>query len=235
MTAGTTLLAFDFDGTLAPIRPNPNEVRMERGAAALLGEASHIRGVSVAVLSGRDVADVAWRVNIPGAYIVGSHGLEIVAPGGVTIRDTPPLEVEPEAALLQEIEASGLRIERKKHAIALHWRGVPYPAIEPVVDGFRDWARRRRLDVIEGRCVVEARAPGGRKESALRWLAHAVGASRIVYAGDDITDFGPLRFASEHGAAVFMASDERPAPPDVIVAGSFRELLQIIREEVMIC
>jgi trehalose-phosphatase len=234
MTGGSTLLAFDFDGTLAPIREDPAEVRIERGAAALLAETTQMEGVVVAIVSGRDADDLIERVHAPGAYIISSHGLEIHGPGGVLVRDTPPLAIDVDSELDREIAASGLRLESKKHALALHWRGVPYEAIEPVIDMFRAWARNAHLDVIEGRCVVEARRGGGGKEEALRWLARAVGAGRVVYAGDDITDFGPLRFASECGRALFVASSEREPPPGVTVVGSFRELFRLIREEVMI-
>jgi hypothetical protein len=55
----------------------------------------------------------------------------------------------------------------------------------------------------------------------------------VVYAGDDVTDFGALRFAAERGRAIFMASSEREAPPDVTVAGSFRELFRLVRKEGM--
>ena len=232
MRGGSTLLAFDFDGTLAPIRDDPAEVQLDRGAAELLAATTHREGIVVAIVSGREVEDLAARVDLAGAYLIGSHGLEIRGPGGVVVRDTPPLAIELHSELGSEIAASGLRIESKKHALALHWRGIPYEAIEPVVEMFREWARRRGLDVIEGRCVVEARHAGGGKEEALRWLAHAVGAARVVYAGDDITDFGPLRFAAEHGRALFVASGERVPPPGVTVVGSFRELFRLIREEV---
>jgi trehalose-phosphatase len=234
MKAQTTLLALDFDGTLAPIRRNPDEVEMQRGAAELLAAASQTRGVVVAIVSGRDVDDLVSRVGVPGAYIIGSHGLEIVAPGGVPIRDKPPLDVDLDATFVDEILASGMRVERKKHGITLHWRGVPYEAIAPLADAFRGWAKHMDLELVEGRCVVEARSPGGGKEEALRWLSRAVGASHVIYAGDDATDFGPLRFACARGLGVFMASDERAAPPDVTVVESFRELFQLIREEVMI-
>ncbi|HYC60114.1 MAG TPA: trehalose-phosphatase [Thermoanaerobaculia bacterium] len=234
MTSGSTLLAFDFDGTLAPIRDDPSEVRIERAAAALLAETTQMEGVIVAIVSGRDADDLAARVNAPGAYLVGSHGLEIRAPGGMLVRDTPPLTIEMESDLAREIAVSGLRLESKKHALALHWRGVPYEAIEPVVEMFRRWARHVNLDLIEGRCVVEARRAGGGKEEALRWLTRAVGATRVVYAGDDITDFGPLRFAAQHGRALFIASSERVPPAGVTVVGSFRELFRLIRQEVMI-
>jgi trehalose-phosphatase len=230
---GPTLLAFDFDGTLAPIRENPAEVQMERAAAALLAETTHMEGVVVAVISGRDADDLTMRVHAPGAYLISSHGLEVRAPGGILVRDVPALSIELHSDLGREIAASGLRLEVKKHALALHWRGVPYEAVAPVIDQFREWSRESHLDVIEGRCVLEARRPGGGKEEALRWLSRVVGATRVIYAGDDLTDFGPLRFAAEHGRALFVASSERTPPPGVTVVGSFRELFRLIREEVM--
>jgi len=234
MTSGSTLLAFDFDGTLAPIHHDPSQVRLDRGAAKLLAETSQMEGVVVAIVSGRDYDDLAPRVNTPGAYIIASHGLEIHAPGGLLVRDVPPLSFTFDPELQREIAASGLRVESKKHAVALHWRGIPYEAIAPVVEMFRAWAKEAHLELIEGRCVAEARLPGGGKEEALRWLCRAIGASRVVYAGDDITDFGPLRFAAEHGRALFLASNERVPPPGVTVVGSFRELFRLIRQEVMV-
>ncbi len=232
--SGATLLAFDFDGTLAPICDDPAKVQIDRAAAALIAEATHMEGVVVAIVSGRDANDLMDRVNAPGAYFITSHGLEIHAPGGVLIHDTPPLSVELDRELESEIAASGLRLESKKHALALHWRGVPFEAVAPLVEMYRGWAKASHLDVIDGRCVLEARRPGGGKEEALRWLARAVGAGRVVYAGDDITDFGPLRFAAENGRALFLASNERVPPPGVTIVGSFRELFRMIREEVMI-
>lgn len=231
--SGPTLLAFDFDGTLAPIHDDPAQVAMNRGAGEMLAAATALRGVVVAVLSGRDADDLTARVQTSGAYIVASHGLEIRAPGGVVIREAPALTCTVDAALREEIEASGMRLESKKHGVALHWRGVPYEAIAPVVESFRQWARAHQLALIDGRCVVEARTRGSRKEDALRWLAQAVAASQVLYAGDDITDFGALRFAARHGRAVFMSSTEREPPPGVEVVGSFRELFQLVREEVM--
>lgn len=235
MTVRATLLALDFDGTLAPILENPGEVQLSPGAAALLRDASHIEGVVVAVISGRDVDDLASRIEAPGTYLVGSHGLEIRGPSGVRIRDAAPLDVDLHPRLRADIDGANLRIERKKHAIAMHWRGSDSRTKpDALLLRFRMWARWNDLEVLEGRCVIEARRRGGGKETALRWLAQACGAERIVYAGDDITDFGALRLASERGRAVFIASDERVPPPGVTVVESFRELYRVIREEVMV-
>jgi trehalose 6-phosphate phosphatase len=234
MTTGSTLLAFDFDGTLAPICDDPAEARIDRAAVAMLAQTTQMEGVVVAIVSGRDADDLARRVPTPGVYLIASHGLEIRAPGGLLVRDSAPMRAHLPDELLQEIHASGLRLERKKHGVALHWRGVPYEAIAPVADSLREWARRHALDVLDGRCVVEARCGGAGKEEALLWLMRAVGAERVVYAGDDLTDLGPLRLAAERGRGVFVASAEREPPPGVTVVGSFRELYRLIREEVMI-
>jgi len=234
MRPGSTLLAFDFDGTLAPIRDDPSAARIDPAAAALLSQTTQVEGIVVAVVSGRDADDLSTRIESSGVYLVTSHGLEIRAPDGSLVRDTPRLTLDLPAELQEDIHASGLRIECKKHAVALHWRGTPYAAVAPVSDAFREWAREHGLDVIEGRSVVEARLAGGGKEEALQWLTRAVGAARVVYAGDDLTDFGPLRFAAEHGTAVFVASGEREPPPGVTVVASVRELLRVIRAEVMI-
>jgi hypothetical protein len=81
---------------------------------------------------------------------------------------------------------------------------------------------------------VEARCRGGGKDEALRWLALTTGAGRVVYAGDDLTDFGPLRFASENGVAFFVASAERKPPAGVTVVRSLRHLFSLVRAEVAI-
>ncbi|WP_331237015.1 trehalose-phosphatase, partial [Mycobacterium avium] len=36
----------------------------------------------VAVLSGRDLADVSQRLGVPGIWYAGSHGFELTAPDG---------------------------------------------------------------------------------------------------------------------------------------------------------
>jgi alpha,alpha-trehalase len=234
LTLGSTLLAFDFDGTLAPICGEPAKVEMNRGAAELLREAAQMQGIAVAIASGRDVEDLLTYVNVPGAYLIGSHGLEVRAPGGVVVWDSAALSVDLEPPLRERIASHGLRLERKKHAVALHWRGVDVQSITAIIDDFRAWGRQAELDVIEGRCVVEARCRGGSKEEALRWLASAIGAQRVIYAGDDLTDFGALRFAARRGRAVFVANGEQLAPPSVTVVSSFRELFRLVREEVLI-
>ena len=71
------LLAFDFDGTLAPIVARPDQARMAPGSPRAC--ASWQANGPVAIVTGREVADVRTRLGFEPAYIVGSHGAETEA------------------------------------------------------------------------------------------------------------------------------------------------------------
>ena len=72
---------FDFDGTLSKIVNEPAAAALVDGAADTLEALASL--YPVAVLSGRDLADVRERVGIPGLWYAGSHGFEMVSPDGV--------------------------------------------------------------------------------------------------------------------------------------------------------
>lgn len=226
------LLAADFDGTLAPISRDPAEVTIDHAFAGFLRRAAERSDVVVAIISGRDVDDLASRVGDVPAYLAGSHGLEIRSPEGTPIRSEPPLDRPLDPDLERDAAAVGLRIERKKHAVALHWREAPgVDGSHPVIARFRQWAAANGLELIDGRLVVEARTPGGGKEDALRYLFSTTEARHVIYAGDDLTDFAALRFAAARGRAFFVASDEREPPSVAITVRDRDELLRRLVEE----
>src|SRR3954469_15214073 len=69
------LLAFDFDGTLAPIVVDPDAAQMRaRTRLLLMRVAAHYPTV---VISGRTRADTARRLNgVPLREVIGNHGAE---------------------------------------------------------------------------------------------------------------------------------------------------------------
>ena len=71
---------FDFDGTLSQIVENPDSARLVDGAADAL--TSLRTACPVAILSGRDLADVRDRIGLPGIWYAGSHGFELTGPDG---------------------------------------------------------------------------------------------------------------------------------------------------------
>src|SRR3954470_5318292 len=68
------LFAFDFDGTLAPIRPRPDDVHVSATIALRLERLARLR--PVAIVTGRRVDDVRGRLGFTPAWIIGNHGAQ---------------------------------------------------------------------------------------------------------------------------------------------------------------
>lgn len=227
------LIATDFDGTIAPVVPAPEWAEIHPEAKCVLSRLASMPGVAVAIISGRDVEDVRRRtVGIRG-LAAGSHGLECVDVNGSTIwtprRQRPGLDED----LLASLIAAGLRVETKRCSVAVHFRGIDPSLATDAMSRFALWARRHDLDIMPGRKVIEARIHGGGKHAALRAISRRVRARRIVYAGDDTTDFAALGYAAEHGRGIFVESEECGAPPDPAIerVRSIESLCKLFKAE----
>ena len=64
------LLAFDFDGTLAPIVARPDEARVAEAVSH--GLAKLARDLPVAIITGRSVADVRPRLGFAPHFVISS-------------------------------------------------------------------------------------------------------------------------------------------------------------------
>lgn len=179
------LLAFDFDGTLAPIVADREVARMRPRTARLL---TRLCGMyPCAVISGRSVRDVTPRLaGAPVQYLVGNHGAE---PGGGTReveRDVADARALLEAALRSHPE---LEIEDKRFSLAVHYRRARHKraAREAITCAARALPVAMRLvPGIQVVNVVPRHAPN--KGEALLRLRSEAGAQRALYVGDDVTD-----------------------------------------------
>lgn len=182
------LLAFDFDGTLAPIVARPDQARMAPGVAARLRKLAGQR--PVAIVTGREVADVRTRLGFEPAYIVGSHGAETEASN-----DESPWHAALEdarawlRAFQPELQLLGVQVEDKRHSLALHYRLAP------------DQARaEQRLEEILRQAGPELHVFGGKrvfnivastapnKADAVHRLAELAQCDTAIFVGDDIND-----------------------------------------------
>jgi trehalose 6-phosphate phosphatase len=179
------LLAFDFDGTLAPIVEDRDDAEMRRGTARLF--ARLCEAYPVAVISGRARDDVGRRLGTARPrYVIGNHGLE----PGVDMR---PYEAFVQAALDELAPAlgglQGVELEDKTYSLAIHYRRSrtrreARQTIQSVLESLVTPAR-----VVEGKCVVNLVPPGAPdKGDAVRRLRAADGANVALYVGDDFTD-----------------------------------------------
>ncbi|SFN01180.1 trehalose 6-phosphatase [Streptomyces sp. cf124] len=198
---GRTVIALDFDGTLAPIVPDPEQARAHPDAVAALAALAP-KVASVAVVTGRP-ASVAVRhggfAGVPGLehlVVLGHYGAERW--DAVTGTVSAPAPHPGVAAVRAELPGvldgvgagQGTWIEEKGRAVAVHTRRAtdPQAAFEALRAPLADLAHHHGLIVEPGRLVLELRPPGMDKGVALRDHLTRTDAESVLYAGDDLGD-----------------------------------------------
>jgi trehalose 6-phosphate phosphatase len=182
------LLAFDFDGTLAPIVDRPQDARVPEPVAQCLQELGS--RCAVAIITGRSVEDVKPRLGFAPQFIVGNHGAE-QGPGSFVGADAGELEGAraPRAHRAIALLDRGISVEDKSLSLALHYRRASdreasVRLIDEVLQGLPPGLR-----TFGGKCVVNivpAAAPD--KGDALAELVARTGSTAAVFVGDDVND-----------------------------------------------
>ncbi|HEY2560836.1 MAG TPA: trehalose-phosphatase [Caldimonas sp.] len=192
------LLAFDFDGTLAPIVDHPDDAHVSAPVARCLRRLA--RALPIAIITGRSVADVRLRLGFEPRFVIGNHGIEDAGAGADdgAERALDPLRLRIVAAAAS-LAATGVAVEDKRYSLAFHYRlaadaGAALACIDSLLDGSAPALRR-----FGGKFIVNVVAAGSPdKGDALAAIVARAGADAAVFVGDDVND-----------EAVF----ERAAPP----------------------
>lgn len=206
---------FDFDGTLSEIVNDADSARLADGAAdALTSLSAHC---PVAILSGRDLADVRERIGLPGLWYAGSHGFELTGPDGRHHQNTEaaasiPVLAEAAAALADQLgDIPGVAVEHKRFGVAVHYRNAARDRVGEVSAAVRSAGRRTGLRVTTGREVIELRPDvDWDKGRTLRWVLDYIrdneGSGQLlpIYLGDDITDEDAFDAVADDGIAILV-------------------------------
>jgi trehalose 6-phosphate phosphatase len=186
------LVASDYDGTLAPIVEDPAAAAPLREAIVALRLLAELPSTHVAVISGRSLADLAELSGLgPPLHLVGSHGSEFdagfaesLSPVAVALRERIREELESIAR-----QGPGLHVEHKPGSLALHFRrassAVGERALEAVARGP---GALPDVTVKHGKQVVELGVVSTDKGQALRTVRQRLGATAVLFFGDDVTD-----------------------------------------------
>jgi trehalose 6-phosphate phosphatase len=222
------LIASDFDGTLAPIVPDPRAARPVPGAVPVLAALADVVG-TVAVITGRGAAEAVALGGldaVPGILVLGHYGWQRWHDGQLTVPVSPPAVEAARRALPELLRAAGAPegtwIEDKQHAVAVHTRRTadPEAALRQLRGPLVDLAERLGLAAEPGRFVIELRPPGMDKGAALTSLIRERDARSVLFCGDDLGDLAAfaavrsLRLAAVPGCAVASASAESPQVAD---------------------
>ena len=214
------LFAFDFDGTLAPIRPRPDDVQVSTTIALRLEKLARAR--PVAIVTGRQIADVRERLGFTPAWIIGNHGAEDDGDPDAAARARAALDPlrERVRSRADGLAAAGVLVEDKGQSLALHFRTAPDRAaasalIEEVLAGFT-----ATLHVFGGKLVynaVAADAPD--KAVAVQRLIARTGAHAAFFAGDDVNDEPVFAAARPEWVTVRIGCERRESAASWCVAG----------------
>jgi trehalose 6-phosphate phosphatase len=209
LLAGASLF-LDFDGTLVEIARRPDEVRVDARLGALIRRIHERLAGRIAVISGRPAEQVRSLLDAD-LLVVGSHGMEFLGRGGLSRVDPPPALAGVAAAMDALARRHvGVLVERKPLGVALHFRECP--AAEPdCVQLASSLAREPGLHLQPGKMMVEVRAAGGDKGTAIRTLMSEpdMAGRRPVFMGDDTTDEPGFAAAAELGGAGVLVGPPR--------------------------
>jgi len=181
------LVASDYDGVLARLRGEPSAAVPEPGVAEAIGRLAAVDGVTVALVSGRGVADLQATSGFTGPFRwVGSHGEEFDGPLAGELADRR----DALAALLAPVvaEVDGARLEVKPASVAVHTRQVPDRAAAAALLERARSLVDSSLTLKPGKEVLEVAVTDADKGTALRRLVTELGAAAALYLGDDLTD-----------------------------------------------
>jgi trehalose 6-phosphate phosphatase len=189
LAAGDVLLAFDFDGTLAPIVDHPAAAAMRSSTRHLLAQTAHL--YPCAVISGRREEDVLTRLaGVTVWYVIGNRALQ------------PPDRVEQLArhvqawlpVLARRLQGvAGVVLENKEISLAVHYRAAQER--DRAAEAIRNAAALLdRVRVVPGKDVINLIPESGDgKGAALEKLRKQLGCRESLYVGDDSSDEDAFR------------------------------------------
>lgn len=216
LAAKRPAMFLDYDGTLTPIVSQPEWAILAESMRDVLRELAQL--CIVAIVSGRDRADVEPLVGLDGLVYAGSHGFDIKGPDGLSMEHRGGRECLPdldsaERELRLRIEPiPGARVERKRFAIANHYRNVADADVPKVEAAVREvLGRHDRLRLSGGKRVFELRPDiDWDKGRAVLWLLEALGLEGDdvlpFYLGDDVTDEDAFRVLGGRGIGVLVGT-----------------------------
>ena len=223
-------LALDFDGTLSPIASTPEAARLYPGVTDLLQRAQ--KHAHIAILTGREIEDGAWKVNLDGLTYIGEHGLTwsdglpwqhpvSIAPGAseYIFPGTYLLDL----AAARQAEMPGIIVQRKRVGGSIHYRLAPdkEQTRQKLLGLLTESAQRVNMLLKEGKQIIEIRPPLAiNKGIALRQFAQRNELRGLIFAGDDLTDLDAMleipELRQQGLAALAIAARHHDTPPELL-------------------
>jgi len=190
------LVLLDYDGTLVPIKPTPEEAVPDEDLLQLLRSLSSRPSTEVVIVSGRDRETLERWFGSLDITLIAEHGAWI-RPRGGEWSTVEPLRKDWKRDVRRILEVyvdrtPGAFIEEKEYSIAWHYRRAQAELGEVRAKELKDillsLLASYNLEVIEGDKVIEVRNAGIGKGRAVLRILQSGEWDFILAAGDDWTD-----------------------------------------------
>ena len=236
------LVALDFDGTLSPLEDEPMDARMLPAARDAVNAVVAAPDTVVAFVSGRSLVDlrvIAEHDDASRVLLAGSHGAEFWIPGeGLQSHGEDDTDVALRDAMRSHAEAAtaqldGVWIEPKTFGFGVHTRRATAEAAaeanrladEIVAAEAPHWRRRTGHNIVEFAFRHEG------KDSAIAELRERVGATAVLFAGDDVTDEDALASLGADDLGVRVGDGPTAAAVRVPDIAALADLLTLLAAE----
>lgn len=219
-------LFLDYDGTLADFAPTPETINPNPRINALLTRLVSKPDVRVTIISGRRLRDIQTLIPVPGLYLAGTYGIELLTPEGDLIQRVkletirPFLDVvKPRWAEIIKGE-SGFYIEDKDWALALHAKFSQDSVAKRVLALAREIVKQELAEeqfrILGGHKFLEIAPLLAHKGKSVSYLLkhYPLPKAQLVYIGDDDKDeeaFDVIQ--AEQGLAIKVVNETQAAQP----------------------
>lgn len=216
----------DYDGTLTPIVQRPEDAVISDSMRKTLSKLAE--RFTVAVVTGRDLHDVKQFIRLNNIIYSGSHGYITSGPNGlhmehddsekiITVLD----KIEKELHEALDDSTEGVQIDRKRYAIAVHYRNAREKDISTVNDAVDQMLKRHPEHIRgEGKMVVEIKPDiDWHKGKAVLWIMEALEIHENknvipVFIGDDVTDEDAFKAIKGKGIGILVENHGQPTAAD---------------------
>lgn len=236
------LIALDFDGTLSHLADEPMKARMVPAARDAIERLAALPDTTVAFVSGRSLADlreIAEHGDDSPFLLAGSHGAEFWIPGEGPIEpEADDVDAELRDRLFHAAEEAtagleGVWIEPKTFGFGVHTRtataadaDAANAAVDAIVSAEAPHWRRRT-----GKNIVEFAFRHEGKDSAVAALRERLGATSVLFAGDDITDEDAIASLGDGDLGVRVGEGPSAASVFVTDVEDLAALLEVLATE----
>lgn len=218
---GKLYLFLDYDGTLVPYAPTPDQAIPDNSLLDLLTKLARAPSVRVVILSGRPLFSLDRMLPVPGLIRAGLYGVEVRSADGSLVRR---VDYEPARQVVEAVKHEwarlisgrhGFLLEDKGMAVALHSRLASREdakAVAPVARSIATRTASDRMRILGGEDFLEVAPAGAHKGTTVTWLLSQEKSTHTlpVYFGDDDKDEEAFHAVLAHGGIPIIVGGRQP-------------------------